>query len=189
MYLKKWFWIDLVVTIPFDFFINLYNPEFSNYATLAKFIRIMKIVRLVRLVKLIKVAKDRNKMAAVLDLASSLQLNYAIERLVLSIFGFLMLCHVIACMWILQARLDESATSTNWIQEKGFNYASDWELYFASYYFSVTTFTTVGYGDIHATNTTERLLVIFFMIGGVFAFSFATGTLTSILTSLDATNK
>ena len=27
------------------------------------------------------------------------------------------------------------------------------------------------------------------MIGGVFAFSFATGTLTSILTSLDETNK
>ena len=32
-------------------------------------------------------------------------------------------------------------------------------------------------------------MAIFLMIGGVFAFSFATGTLTSILTSLDATNK
>ena len=53
----------------------------------------------------------------------------------------------------------------------------------------MTTFTTVGYGDISATNTSERILAIFLMIGGVFAFSFATGTLTSILTSLDATNK
>ena len=63
------------------------------------------------------------------------------------------------------------------------------ELYFAAYYFSVTTFTTVGYGDIHATSTEERILAIFLMIGGVFAFSFATGTLTSILTTLDDTNK
>ena len=78
----------------------------------------MKIVRLIRLIKLVKVAKDRKKMAAIL--ASSLQLNYAIERLVLSIFGFLLLCHVIACIWILQVKLDESLTSKNWIEEKGF---------------------------------------------------------------------
>ena len=77
----------------------------------------------------------------------------------------------------------------NWIEEKGFLHSEDWELYFAAYYFSVTTFTTVGYGDIHATCTIERICAIFLMIGGVFAFSFATGTLTSILTSLDATNK
>ena len=47
----------------------------------------------------------------------------------------------------------------------------------------------MGYGDIHAVSTEERILAIFLMIGGVFAFSFATGTLTSILTSLDETNK
>ena len=81
------------------------------------------------------------------------------------------------------------ATTTNWIEDKGFLYAGDQELYFAAYYFSVTTFTTVGYGDISATSTSERILAIFLMIGGVFAFSFATGTLTSILTSLDETNK
>lgn len=147
----------------------------------------MKVVRLIRLIKLLKVAKDRKKMAAIL--ASSLQLDYAIERLILSIFGFLMLCHVIACIWILQAHLDDDYHSINWIKDKGFSQATDWELYFASYYFSVTTFTTVGYGDIHATSTTERVLAIFLMIGGVFAFSFATGTLTSILTSFDASNK
>ena len=100
-----------------------------------------------------------------------------------------MLCHVIACLWILHARINHSPYETNWIYDKGFQFSSDWELYFASYYFAVTTFTTVGYGDISATNTSERILAIFLMIGGVFAFSFATGTLTSILTSLDATNK
>ena len=28
MYLKKWFWIDLLVTVPFDRLISLYNPSF-----------------------------------------------------------------------------------------------------------------------------------------------------------------
>lgn len=187
LYLKKWFWIDLLVTVPYDQLIGLYNPEFQNVVSLSKFIRMMKIVRLIRLIKLVKVAKDRKKMAALLQ--SSIQLTYAVERLVLAGLGFLLLCHVIACLWILQARLADSPTSTNWIQEMGFQFSGNAELYFASYYFTVTTFTTVGYGDISATSTSERIMAIILMICGVFAFSFATGTLTSILTSLDDTNK
>ena len=99
LYLKKWFWIDLMVTIPYDRLLTLYDPSYSNIVSVSKFIRILKIVRLIRLIKLVKVAKDRKKMSAIL--ASSLQLNYAIERLVIAIFGFLLLCHVIACIWIL----------------------------------------------------------------------------------------
>ena len=114
MYLKKWFWIDLIVTIPFDRLISLYDPSIQNMISVSKFIRIMKIVRLVRLIKLVKVAKDRKKIASIL--ASSLQLSHAIERLVLSVFGFMLLCHVIACIWILQARFNEGlVTKTNWI--------------------------------------------------------------------------
>ena len=136
----------------------------------------MKIFRLIRLLKLVKVAKDRNKMSSILK--NSIHLSHTIERLILSVFGFLLLCHVIACLWILQARISESPTETNWIQDFGFQYASEQELYTASYYFTVTTFTTVGYGDISATSTFERMVAIFLMIIGVFAFSFATGTLT-----------
>jgi hypothetical protein len=65
---------------------------------------------------------------------------------------------------------------------------SDLELYIASYYFTVTTITTVGYGDITATQTQERSVAIFLMIFGVVAFSFATGTLSSILASFDASH-
>ena len=99
LYIQKWFWIDLLVTIPYDLMIKLYNPALHNVASLPKFIRVIKIVRLIRLIKLVKVAKDREKMAAIL--ASSLQLDYAIERLIISIFGFMLLCHVIGCLWIL----------------------------------------------------------------------------------------
>ena len=62
------------------------------------------------------------------------------------------------------------------------------ELYIVSYYFTVTTITTVGYGDISANGTLERIFAIILMMGGVFAFSFATGTLSSILSSFDEKN-
>jgi hyperpolarization activated cyclic nucleotide-gated potassium channel 1 len=62
----------------------------------------------------------------------------------------------------------------------------DYELYVTSFYFTVTTIVTVGYGDIHAYNTVERVICIFLMIIGVIAFSFATGSLSSILSNYDA---
>ena len=48
-------------------------------------------------------------------------------------------------------------------------------------YFTVTTITTVGYGDIYATETAERMLGILTMLIGVIAFSFSTGSLSSIV--------
>jgi len=48
--------------------------------------------------------------------------------------------------------------------------------------------TTVGYGDISGQNNLERFVSIFIMLVGVMAFSFATGTLSSIMSSYDAAN-
>ena len=75
-----------------------------------------------------------------------------------------------------------------WITKQGMEDFQDFDLYIASYYFTVTTITTVGYGDISATQTTERCIAILMMIFGVVAFSFATGTLSSILQSFDASH-
>lgn len=63
---------------------------------------------------------------------------------------------------------------------------TDFELYVTSFYFTVTTLVTVGYGDITAFNTAEKFLCIFLMIIGVFVFSFTTGSLSSIITSYDS---
>lgn len=57
----------------------------------------------------------------------------------------------------------------------------DYELYVTSFYFSVTTIVTVGYGDITAVSVGEKIMCVFLMITGVIAFSFATGALSSII--------
>jgi len=61
----------------------------------------------------------------------------------------------------------------------------DGHLYLASFYFIMTTITTVGFGDIAATNATEAICAIFIMIIGVLAFSFASGSLSSIMGNYD----
>lgn len=58
---------------------------------------------------------------------------------------------------------------------------SDAGLYFTSFYFTIATITTVGFGDLSANNFIERAFGIIIMLFGVVSFSFATGSLSSIL--------
>jgi hypothetical protein len=99
-----------------------------------------------------------------------------------------------ACFWIFTSELsidqimdeegnvvtpeDEGVKQTNWILSNGFEDQEIAELYTTAFYFTVTTITTVGYGDISGTNTTERVICIFLMIIGVLFFSFSSGSLT-----------
>jgi hypothetical protein len=75
----------------------------------------------------------------------------------------------------------------NWINSNAFEFDDNGTIYIASWYFIVTTFTTVGFGDIRAYNTLERLFCIVAMICGVVAFTIATGHLSSIMTSIERT--
>ena len=46
--------------------------------------------------------------------------------------------------------------------------------------------TTVGYGDMKITTSAEKIVAIVIMIIGVITFSFAFGSLMSVLTNLDS---
>lgn len=54
-----------------------------------------------------------------------------------------------------------------------------------SFYWTITTITTVGYGDISGTNTIERIFCSIIMLVGVISFGFANGTLASIISNSD----
>ena len=62
------------------------------------------------------------------------------------------------------------------------------ELYITSVYYTVTTISTVGYGDISGNNSLERMICILMMITGVFFFSFASGTFTNIISNYEQMN-
>ena len=57
-----------------------------------------------------------------------------------------------------------------------------------SFYWATTTITTVGYGDISGTTDIERIFCTIIMLFGVIAFSFANGSLTSIIQNIDSNN-
>jgi len=63
------------------------------------------------------------------------------------------------------------------------------ERYIASMYWAFTTMTTVGYGDISATNKSERLFAILGMIVGGFLFSGIIGNISKMMEKMDAKKK
>ena len=60
-------------------------------------------------------------------------------------------------------------------------------LYITACYFIMTTISTVGYGDISASTRLERCFMMTLMAIGVFAFTFISGALSSILSNFDNT--
>ena len=61
-------------------------------------------------------------------------------------------------------------------------------LYSLSFYWTITTITTVGYGDVSGKNPTEWVFCSLMMVIGVISFSFANGSLASILSNYDEQN-
>jgi hypothetical protein len=83
------------------------------------------------------------------------------------------------------AKLEDFGPDT-WVTRLGFNDLEKIDLYIIAFYWNLATVTTVGYGDISASTTIERTYNLFIMSFGVFFYSFAIGSLTSIVSTLDA---
>jgi CRP-like cAMP-binding protein len=113
-----------------------------------------------------------------------LKINANIERLFFFILTFLLLNHLCACFWYFMAKLEDFSPDS-WVVRLGYIDSSNIELYIISFYWTLTTVTTVGYGDITAGTTIERVYNLFIMSFGVLLYSFAIGSLSSIVSTLD----
>jgi len=107
---------------------------------------------------------------------------------------FILASHIVSCFWLIIAELVTTSSGVDgtfigtWLNEFATKTAykgSDISLYYISFYWTITTITTVGYGDISGTNNYERLFASFVMVVGVILFSIANGALASIISSLD----
>ena len=60
IYLRGWFWIDLVSILPLDF-IFLHNSQNATVmARFAKIGKLYKLIRMIRLAKVLKLLKSKN---------------------------------------------------------------------------------------------------------------------------------
>jgi CRP-like cAMP-binding protein len=167
-YVKLWFWIDFISCIPFD---TILDGIFSHEDQLRS-VHIIRISRMAKLVKVIRIIKF-NRLRSYGEVFSWRPLSVSFTKL---LGQMLILAHVLACFWYYIAtndvtgdnRHDDQVTgfTRTWVNENGLERAQIVDKYIASLYWVLATIVTVGYGDIHATNSRERIYSIFTMLCG-----------------------
>jgi hypothetical protein len=103
-----------------------------------------KLVKLTKLLRIAKFVKNSSFFGKFMH--RIFNIGYGMQRLMAFILSFFVLIHIVSCLWILTAQFSEEAKGT-WM-EGDIYLMNPGEKYLTSIYFTVTTITTVGYGDV-----------------------------------------
>ena len=164
-YITGWFLLDLVSALPMDFLELLISPadELDKVAASSN-LRSLKLIRLFRLVKIAKVVRASRLFKR---FEAEMSIKYAMLRLIKFLVVILLVAHWNSCGFYLVSTLSEGTAYDSWAAKSGLEWGPDenpGEKYVASLYWAMMTLTTIGYGDIVATNVYERIYVIFSMM-------------------------
>jgi hypothetical protein len=80
-----------------------------------------------------------------------------------------------------QSSGDTTVANNTWLQPFLDKDYTNSEIYGVALYWTITTITTVGYGDISGNTSLERAYCIVVMVTGVISFSFVNSVLASIV--------
>lgn len=151
----------------------------QKFNSLARISKLPKIYRALKMVKLARMIKFRD-----LQYFKIINVNVGSERLFFACLTLLLSCHVVACIWFFVASISEDP---DWLYAQPTTSAYD--QYVVSLYWCVQTVLTVGYGNVEVHSWQCRLFAIFWMILSVYVFSFAVGSLASVLDRMDQANQ
>lgn len=174
-YFKKMFWIDFLAVFPFyelSLAISGRLGEDSNTARYLAFLRLFRLLRLHRVSRLFGI----------------LQYNTNISLITLTLirnFGAaLVWAHVAACIFYFISRQYSHGADRTWLGDQAYELNS-LELYVTSLYWSIVTFTTVGYGDWSPINTVEQIWSMIYMLINVVMQSWIIGSITLLIVKND----
>jgi hypothetical protein len=181
------FWVDFAGVVPWQ-----YLECFPTIETTVRLFRVIRLVKLTRLYRLMRMLEQ-------------LRFAYPAAKFVISISQLvcviMLVAHWMCCLWFIVGytpegwvvRTDvasviedaeglephERLLPTAYVQNSAEAYVGEW---LASFYWAITTMTTIGYGDISAVTLVERLFSCITMMIGCCFFAWSTGLITSLIT-------
>ena len=167
-YLRGWFALDVISMIPFSLI-----PGGGGLAIL----RLVRILRLLKLIRVLRASRIYQRFQA------RNSLPHSVEAMIKLLLMLIICSHWMACLWIMSATLQKDLSTAEtppytWLDALAESYFCDADgcdedepsdhlshngrdKYFAAVYWSVTTITSVGYGDITPQNPGEMLICTF----------------------------
>ncbi|XP_061397393.1 potassium voltage-gated channel unc-103 [Musca vetustissima] len=184
-YLSGWFLIDLVAAIPFDLLLvgsdtdelGLDNEETTTLIGLLKTARLLRLVRVARKI-------DRYS-------------EYGAAVLVLLMATFVLIAHWLACIWYAIGNAERIMLTKNigWLHTLGNDIDEPYfenktggpsikSRYITALYFTFTSLTSVGFGNVAPNTDAEKIFTICVMLVGSLMYASIFGNVSAIIQRL-----
>lgn len=188
-YMRAWFWIDLLSTIPcvavFDAVDDI--AESLNTGKGARALRFLRFFRLIRLTRMLRLFRVQRYLQ---ELGEAGQVAQTVLRFCTLLFWLVQCGHVLACTWYFLADIRDLGPDTwAWTFRLDDPDETFTHKYVISVYWAFVTITTVGYGDIVPANDTERIFVIFCVFIGNGAAALIIGKATALAAAAGAASQ
>ncbi|XP_075164882.1 potassium voltage-gated channel seizure isoform X2 [Haematobia irritans] len=177
-YLSGWFLIDLVAAIPFD--LLLVGSDTDETTTLIGLLKTARLLRLVRVARKI----DRYS-------------EYGAAVLVLLMATFVLIAHWLACIWYAIGNAERIMLTKNigWLHTLGNDIDEPYfenktggpsikSRYITALYFTFTSLTSVGFGNVAPNTDAEKIFTICVMLVGSLMYASIFGNVSAIIQRL-----
>ncbi|RRT79038.1 hypothetical protein B296_00018955 [Ensete ventricosum] len=167
-YLSTWFIFDACSTYPIQTISFSYNRHGNSLS--------FKLLSMLRLWRLRRVS------SLFARLEKDIRFNYFWTRCTKLFSVTIFAVHCSGCFNYMIADRYPDPKRT-WIGAVIPNFREDdlWQRYVTAIYWSITTLTTTGYGDLHAENTREMLFDIFYMFFNLGLMAYLIGNMTNLV--------
>ncbi|CAH8561264.1 unnamed protein product [Heterobilharzia americana] len=185
-YLRGWFFLDLLAAIPFDVILAVNNPDIQGtIGEMGNWIHLLKLARLLRLARLFQKIERYSQYSTVI--------------LGLLMCMFFLVAHWFACGWYCIGKEELRSKITreySWLYELGermqlsrsFNTNTNKTngltrraLYVSSLYFTTTSLTSVGFGNVSPNTVNEKIFAVITMLIGALMHAAVFGNVTTLI--------
>ncbi|CAL4066043.1 unnamed protein product, partial [Meganyctiphanes norvegica] len=194
-YLRGWFVIDVVAAIPFDILLVPNDPDPSPpkddldaEAEDEKTTTLIGLLKTARLLRLVRVARKIDRYS-----------EYGAAVLLLLMATFALIAHWLACIWYAIGNAERPSLDhkIGWLDHLAnathqYYYANSTggpslrSRYITAVYFTFSSLTSVGFGNVSPTTDIEKVFTIFVMMMGSLMYASIFGNVSAIIQRLYA---
>lgn len=179
-YLKSWMIVDILSFIPFSLITLQTDVNTKNTNKFVRFIKLPRLYKLFKMTRLLKLLNSKKTQEVFIRMQDFLSIKHSATRFFISIMSILIAVHISSCIWYFTAKIDDFSPDT-WVVRYDYQDADIFTLYITCLYWSFTTLTTVGYGDISAETSLEKIFCIIWMIICLYFLGFTIGSLSAFM--------
>ncbi|XP_030644437.1 potassium/sodium hyperpolarization-activated cyclic nucleotide-gated channel 2 [Chanos chanos] len=192
-YLRGWFLVDFVSSIPVDYIFlmvdleaRLESAEVYRTARALRIVRFTKILSLLRLLRLSRLIRYIHQWEEIFHM--TYDLASAVVRIVNLIGMMLLLCHWDGCLQFMVPMLQDFPREC-WVSRNNMVNAT-WELQYSyALFMAMSHMLCIGYGAQAPEGITDVWLTMMSMIVGATCYAMFLGHATNLVQSLDASRR